>query len=271
MRPGQSLYLGIAHPGVQCQRQREVDVRGAGLPGFLQHPLFLRLAVRLADGVANLQLEHLSFAQPHSKDVARLSQDAQQKSDFFVDRLRSGPFIEPIILILDDSRFIKVHQHLASQQPLQMVDCIIGKHCRVGEAQLIAIEELVCHIAEGADSLMARVGEVIEALFQLATTLLFRISCNGFGGALARLLDAPSREPELIPPDIAATKETHTCPFIARISAAVGSAGQSDSSLERLTSSCLVHETGTCGNSLLGTLDIINPVFVIRTSAMVNL
>ena len=95
-----------------------------------------------------------------------------------------------------------------------MVDCIIGKHCRVGESQLIAIEELVCHIAEGADSLSARVCEVIEALFQLAPTLLFRIFCNGLGRAFTRLLNAPSCKPKLIPPDIAATEETHTSPFI---------------------------------------------------------
>jgi hypothetical protein len=90
-----------------------------------------------------------------------------------------------------------------------MVDSIIGKHCRVGEAQLIAIKELVCHIAEGAGSLMARVGEVVEALFQFASTLLFRIFCNGLGRAFARLLNTPSRKPELIPSNITTTKETY--------------------------------------------------------------
>jgi hypothetical protein len=56
---------------------------------------------------------------------------------------------------------------------------------------------------------MARFGEVIEALFQLAPALLFRIFCNGLGRAFAGLLNSPSRKPELIPPNITTTKETH--------------------------------------------------------------
>lgn len=66
------------------------------------------------------------------------------------------------------------------EQPFQMVDCII-EYCRIAEAQHRAIEEFVRHVAEGADSLTACVGKVIKALFQLAPTLLFSISCNGLG------------------------------------------------------------------------------------------
>src|SRR6185437_5212935 len=102
---------------------------------------------------------------------------------------------------------------LPSSRFSQMVNGVFGKHGRVREAQLVAVEELVCHVAEGANSFVARIGGVIEALFQLVFAFLFRSPCNGFGRAFARLLDAPSRKPELVPPDITSTEETHDSPL----------------------------------------------------------
>jgi hypothetical protein len=101
---------------------------------------------------------------------------------------------------------------------------------------------------------MACIGEIIETFFQFAPALLFCGFCNRFGRAFARLLDAPAREPELVPPDITATKMADTSPFMARISAPLGAAGRPKSSLASFISSCLVHETETlwelsfCGN-----------------------
>jgi hypothetical protein len=114
-------------------------------------------------------------------------------------------------------------RHRASEQPFQMVDCVIGKHCRVGEAPLIAIEEPVCPVAQGADSLTACVGEVIEALCQLAPTFCSTFLAMVLDGVLLDSWMQPSREPELVPPDMASTEETHMFPFIARNSDAVAS------------------------------------------------
>jgi hypothetical protein len=57
--------------------------------------------------LANLQLEHLLFAKPDTEQVARLIQDAKEKTDFFIDALWSGAFIEASVLVLNDSRLVK--------------------------------------------------------------------------------------------------------------------------------------------------------------------
>jgi hypothetical protein len=53
-----------------------------------------------------------------------------------------------------------------------MVNRIIGEYSGVGKAQLVAVEELVCDLAEGANSLVAHVGEAVESSFQFAPALL---------------------------------------------------------------------------------------------------
>jgi hypothetical protein len=115
--PSQVPDLGIAHPGVERQRQREIDVRGASLAGLFQHPVLFRRGIGLSDCLANLQLEHLSFAEPNSEQVARIAQDAQQKTDFFVDALWSSAFTETGILVLNDCRLIEIDKHLAADEP----------------------------------------------------------------------------------------------------------------------------------------------------------
>ncbi|MGD0734703.1 MAG: hypothetical protein ABR976_06130 [Terracidiphilus sp.] len=271
LSPCQRLDFCVTHSSVERQRQRRKDVRRTGLSGLLQHPVFFIRREGPPDCLTNLELEHLSFAEPDAHQVARIAEDAKEKTHFLIDTLRRCLFAEARILVMDDSCFVEINQHLAAENPLQVIDCIVGKARRLWQAQLVSVEILLRHVTEGANSLLACVGEVIEALFQFAPTLLFRIFCNGLGRAFAGLLNTPSRKPELIPPDTAATEETHASSFIARIRAAVGSAGRSESSLARLTSSCVAHETGACGSSLLGTVDIINLVCFIRTSAMANL
>jgi hypothetical protein len=246
-------------------------VRGTGLAGLLQHPVLFIRRESPPNRLTNLELEHLSLVEPDADQVSRIAEDAKQKTHFLIDTLRRCFFTEARILVKDDSCFVEINQHLAAENPLEMIDCIGGKARRLWQAQLVRVEILLRHVTEGANSLLACVGKVIEALFQFAPTLLFRIFCNRLGRAFTRLLNTPSRKPELIPPDTAATEETHESSFIARISAAVGSAGRSESSLARLASSCLAHETGACGSSLLGTVDTINLVCFIRASAMANL
>ena len=53
-----------------------------------------------------------------------------------------------------------------------MIDRILGKARGLRQAQLVGIEILVCHVAEGTDSFVAQVGEVVEAIFQFAFALL---------------------------------------------------------------------------------------------------
>ena len=114
-------------PALSASVQREIDVRGASLAGLLQHPVLFRWRVGFSDCLANLQLEHLSFAEPDAEQVARIAQDAQQKTDFFVDTLRRSAFIEAGILVLNDRRLIEIDQHLAAKNSLQVIDGILGK------------------------------------------------------------------------------------------------------------------------------------------------
>jgi hypothetical protein len=69
---------------------------------------------------------------------------------------------------VNDYRFVEINQHLAAENPLQMIDCICGKTRLLWQAQLIGGEILLCHVMEGADSFLACVGEIVEALLQLA-------------------------------------------------------------------------------------------------------
>ena len=82
-------------------------MRGASLAGLLKHPVLFRRRIGLPDCLANLQLEHLSFAEPDAEQVARIAQDAQQKANFFIDALRSGAFTETRILVLNDGASLK--------------------------------------------------------------------------------------------------------------------------------------------------------------------
>jgi hypothetical protein len=97
----------------------------------LQHPLFVVIAVSLAENLADPQLEHLVLAQTDAEDVARLSQDTQEKSDLFIDGFWSGAFFESVILVSSDGRFAEINQHLASEQALQMVDCVLRESSRI--------------------------------------------------------------------------------------------------------------------------------------------
>jgi hypothetical protein len=63
-----------------------------------------------------------------------------------------------------------------------MIDCILGKNHKLRQSQFVCSNELVCHIAERADSFVAQVGEVVEASFQLAFALLL----GPFGNGLRR-------------------------------------------------------------------------------------
>ena len=83
--------------------------------------------IGFSDCLANLQLEHLSFAEPDSEQVARIAQDAKQKADFFIDALRSGAFTEARILVVNDGSLVEIDKHLAAKKSLQMIDCIFGK------------------------------------------------------------------------------------------------------------------------------------------------
>ena len=76
---------------------------------------FLISASRIPALSANLQLEHLSLAEPDTEQVARIAQDAQQKADFFVDALRRGALTEARILVLNDDSLVEIDQHLAAK------------------------------------------------------------------------------------------------------------------------------------------------------------
>src|SRR5208337_3763412 len=114
LSPSQSPDLGVAHPGVERQRQREIDVRGARLARLFQHSVLFRWRIGFSDCLANLQLEHFPFAKTDTKQVARIAQDAKEKTDLFIDALRSGAFTETRILVLNNGSFIEIDKHFAA-------------------------------------------------------------------------------------------------------------------------------------------------------------
>jgi hypothetical protein len=216
LRPGKLLDLSVAHSRVEGQRQRQVDMRRAGLRGFLQHSLLLPFAVRLADRLARLQLEHLRFAKAEADEIARLSKDAKEKADLFIDALGRGLFTEAVVLILDDYGLIEIHCHLCAQEPLQMVESVIGEAGGTGQAEFVAIVEIIRHIPKRADSFAALIRDVIEALFKLALAALFGFSRKSLRCSFRRLANALTGKPELIPPNVATPKYRHNSLLLSR-------------------------------------------------------
>jgi len=102
-------------------------VRGASLAGLIQHPVLFRRGIGFSDCLANLQLEHLPFAEADSEQIARIAQDAKQKAHFFIDALRCGALAEARILVVNDGSLVEIDKHLAAKKLLQMIDCIFGK------------------------------------------------------------------------------------------------------------------------------------------------
>lgn len=78
-------------------------MRRSRIARFLQHSLLLVLAIRFADGLAHLQLEHLLFAQARADDVAGFSENAQQETDLFIDGLGRCFLIQTVVLVLDEN------------------------------------------------------------------------------------------------------------------------------------------------------------------------
>lgn len=181
-------------------------MRRPGLSRRIQHPILFVFGVRFADGFADFQLERLLLAKTRADEVAGLSQNAQRKAYFLVDGLRSSSFFKPVILIFRDDSFVEVHQHLASEQALEVVDCIFREGRRIWKPQLVALVKLGSYFAKSPDSLLSRVREVVEALLQFAAAILLCRLGNRLGRALARLLHAAARKPKFIPPNITSTK-----------------------------------------------------------------
>ncbi|MGA3011310.1 MAG: hypothetical protein ABSD72_13720 [Terracidiphilus sp.] len=129
--------------------------------------------------MTNLELEHLSFAEPDADQVARIAEDAQQKAHFLVDTLRRGFFTEARILVVNDRCFVEINQHLAAKKPIQMIDRIFGEARRLWKAQLVCVQIVTCQVTEGADPLRAEIGKIIEAILQFAPALLLGIFGNG--------------------------------------------------------------------------------------------
>ncbi|MFZ0271187.1 MAG: hypothetical protein WB524_12590 [Acidobacteriaceae bacterium] len=184
-------------------------MRRAGLRGLLQHSSLLVLTVGFPDDLSDLQLERLLLAKSNTNQVAWLAQNAQKESDLFIDGFWGGALPKAIVLILRNGRLVKVHQHFASEQALQMVDSVLGEGGRIGQSNLVAVEELLCHIPKGANSFVTPVGDVVEGPFQFAPSVLLSFLCEGLGRGFCGLANPLTGEPELVPIHPATWKDCH--------------------------------------------------------------
>ena len=83
-----------------------------------------------------------------------------------------------------------------------MANRVFGEGRRPRVAQSIADQIIFRHLPDGADALMPNIFEIVEAFFKFAAALLLRRFRKCLRAGLARFPNAPSREPELVPPDL---------------------------------------------------------------------
>ncbi|MFZ0395079.1 MAG: hypothetical protein WBX09_19850 [Terracidiphilus sp.] len=184
-------------------------MRRASLRSLLQHPVLLVFAVRLPDDFSRFQFEHLLLAEADTDQVARLAKNAKQKANLFIDGLGGCLLAEPVVLILGDDGLTEIDEHLRAQQAIQVPDRVLGEDSGIWQPEFVGVIEILRHVPEGADTLAALVGDVVEAFFQLASAVLLRFPCDGFRRGFGGFADALPRKIELVPPHIATWKERH--------------------------------------------------------------
>jgi hypothetical protein len=111
---------------------------------------FLRLYTH-SDGLDDFQLQHLSLSKANAKNNSEFVQNTKQGAYLFIDRFRRCSFVESLILIGRDGRLFAIHEHLGSQESLDVSYGVFGKRCRLWMTQLVRGQVLVSYIANCPD------------------------------------------------------------------------------------------------------------------------
>jgi len=121
-----------------------------------------------------LELQELLFAQAQAQDIAHISKDAQQKTNFLVDGLRSRTLFQALILKFFDHLFIDIDEHPLTEQSLNVSDGVTRENRGLRVAQFVTREVSVPEFANCANPFLTSVLEIVKAFFQFAPTLLLR-------------------------------------------------------------------------------------------------
>jgi hypothetical protein len=105
-------------------------------------------------------------------------------------------------LVTEDPGFVDIDDQGRAEKSIQMADGVSRKR-RATMPKDVAFQILVRDFFQRADALFAAILDAIEAVFEFPSPILFgelgdRLRCR-----LRGFLNPPSREPELVPPDIA--------------------------------------------------------------------
>lgn len=103
-----------------------------------------------------------------------------------------------------DRLLVDIHEHLVAEDTLDVADGIFGERSRPGIAKPIAGQVILCDFSDRAHAIFAGIFEIIESGLELAAALLFGGFGQGLGTGFASFADAPVREPEFVPPNVAA-------------------------------------------------------------------
>src|ERR1700739_1074198 len=83
-----------------------------------------------------------------------------------------------------------------------MPECMLGKAGGLRLANHIVFKKAFRQFVNRLDSMIARVANAIEALFEFAQALLFSELCNRLRARLCRLTYTSPTEGKLVPPDL---------------------------------------------------------------------
>ncbi len=147
-------------------------MRRASLLGLGDHARLLLGAIRLPYTIPDLQLQELLLAQARPKHVAGVAHQSQQKANFFVDRFRRRLLSEPQILIILHRLVADIHEHLVTEQPLDVAHGVLGEYGGLGVPQLVTRKIVIPDLANRAYALLANILEAVIAFLQFATTFL---------------------------------------------------------------------------------------------------
>src|SRR5450631_2576746 len=105
-------------------------------------------------------------------EITLLTQDAQNKARFLIDRLWSRLLFEPRGLVVLNGLVGNIDHHQAAQQAFDMTQSVFRKRGGARMAQLIGRLELPRDLGQGADTVLPVIFDLVEPLLQFEPPLL---------------------------------------------------------------------------------------------------
>ena len=120
----------------------------------------------------------LSSAKPRSDDIARLTQQSEEETDFLVDRFRSGFLFQPRGLVRSHGLFCSINGHDRSEVSDDIPHRVLGEDDGLVPHSII-VEVSAPKLLDGSDSIFTIVLDPIESPFQFPAAILFRLLRHG--------------------------------------------------------------------------------------------